>query len=855
MEIILFIVVIVLVVWLGRLSGRLDSLEVRVRQQQLTIDALKASGTDSQQAQTETAVLRPSSHSNKKPGSTVPDTSGRVTNTPPTSSQLNSALVSIWAHLHSHWLLWVGGISLAIGGLFLARYAIDAGVLSAGVRVLLIGGFGCALVALAVYLDRHRERFAVRSPLVTAAIASGGVITCYAILLVAHATYNFIGPESTFLLLAIVSLFTTWLTLRLGIMLAVVGLVGAYLVPALIQTETPSAWVLIGYLQLVTLSVVYIAQRVEQQNLCRLALAFHGLWLLFTAVSVDQYQVVPILAGVIGLLYAFTLIPVLGWRLRRRHSDPVTVKGWFAFTTVSAGWLVASGVMVVFVILATQAWIIGLITAVFSIVLCLSACRHSRLDGLPFVAAGVTAVGVVSLFGLSDYRSPVNMFASPSVYTQLAVLCYGLFGVVMARRYPERMGYAVLPVIAIPLLLALPFSIRNNLDSLVPLYSVELGIYALISATALMRVSNANQKLCSNLLMHGCITLLFSLYLTDNSLTVALSLQVTSLLSSARRLAVSVPDWIVKLAVGAIVLRLTIAPFDINTATNNALGDFWIFVTYPLVLIAFAIGYRFAPAALQKWLVGAQLHVGALLLSTATCLFLTGSVLSWPLRLPTAILLSANWLVLAGVYLWRAQSAGSASSLYKIYGGLLTGIALAFQFGLLIMHNPFLSLGVLPISNTALWLVLLWLVPGALIAVISRYAKAVSLLRRSLLVIASAFSILFINGAIRLCYQKNDIALSLPTGQTELYTYSAVWLIIAALFLVAGYQRRHVIISRVGLTLLLAVICKVFLIDTGQLEGLLRALSFLGLGGSLVALGWLFQRINAAATSSSPTSG
>ena len=49
--------------------------------------------------------------------------------------------------------------------------------------------------------------------------------------------------------------------------------------------------------------------------------------------------------------------------------------------------------------------------------------------------------------------------------------------------------------------------------------------------------------------------------------------------------------------------------------------------------------------------------------------------------------------------------------------------------------------------------------------------------------------------------------------------------------------------------MLLLVICKVFLIDMSHLSGLWRAVSFLGLGGSLVLLGWLFQRFSQPAES------
>ena len=46
------------------------------------------------------------------------------------------------------------------------------------------------------------------------------------------------------------------------------------------------------------------------------------------------------------------------------------------------------------------------------------------------------------------------------------------------------------------------------------------------------------------------------------------------------------------------------------------------------------------------------------------------------------------------------------------------------------------------------------------------------------------------------------------------------------------------------------VVLKAFLIDMANLEGLYRALSFLGLGLSLVGIGWLFQKFQVVEESS-----
>jgi uncharacterized membrane protein len=46
-----------------------------------------------------------------------------------------------------------------------------------------------------------------------------------------------------------------------------------------------------------------------------------------------------------------------------------------------------------------------------------------------------------------------------------------------------------------------------------------------------------------------------------------------------------------------------------------------------------------------------------------------------------------------------------------------------------------------------------------------------------------------------------------------------------------------------GLSLLTVVTFKVFLIDAAALTGLLRILSFLGLGVTLIGIGWAYGRV------------
>src|SRR5690606_24275765 len=80
------------------------------------------------------------------------------------------------------------------------------------------------------------------------------------------------------------------------------------------------------------------------------------------------------------------------------------------------------------------------------------------------------------------------------------------------------------------------------------------------------------------------------------------------------------------------------------------------------------------------------------------------------------------------------------------------------------------------------------------------------------------------------------------TGNAEIYAYSLVWLLFGLALLFLGTLRRDKMIRVASLVTMILVVGKVFLYDAAELEGLLRVMSFLGLGLSLLGLSWFYTR-------------
>ncbi|HEV2664022.1 MAG TPA: DUF2339 domain-containing protein, partial [Blastocatellia bacterium] len=77
---------------------------------------------------------------------------------------------------------------------------------------------------------------------------------------------------------------------------------------------------------------------------------------------------------------------------------------------------------------------------------------------------------------------------------------------------------------------------------------------------------------------------------------------------------------------------------------------------------------------------------------------------------------------------------------------------------------------------------------------------------------------------------------------SEIYAYSAAWLLMGVGLLIAGTIRKEQMIRIASLVVMLIAVGKVFLIDASSLEGLYRVMSFFGLGVTLIALSWFYTR-------------
>ena len=100
---------------------------------------------------------------------------------------------------------------------------------------------------------------------------------------------------------------------------------------------------------------------------------------------------------------------------------------------------------------------------------------------------------------------------------------------------------------------------------------------------------------------------------------------------------------------------------------------------------------------------------------------------------------------------------------------------------------------------------------------------------------------IWLNFEVRHAFHGSDLSTG-PETDAENYAYSIAWLAYSGALLAAGLWRGIKALRHASLAVLMLAIMKVFFFDMGQLEGLWRALSFMGLGAVLVGIGYLYRR-------------
>ncbi|MGY2909348.1 DUF2339 domain-containing protein [Bradyrhizobium sp. URHC0002] len=765
------------------------------------------------------------------------------------------------------WVVWIGGLTLALGGFFMVRYSIEAGLLGPGVRTILGGLFALALLLAGEWMRRKESVSTIEAlPIanIPAILTAAGTAVAFATVYAAYALYGFLVPATAFILLGLVALGTLAAALLHGPALAGLGVVGAFVTPLLVSSGKPDFWALYIYLGIVTAAAFGLARIRLWRWLAVTTIAFALLW-TFPCLQCGPSMVGPHAFHVLAGFILAALLVVCGFMF-----GPLADEG--QVEPISSGSLAAYLLGATLIVLnsfhADTAMIVfGLLVAGSLLV----AWRSDAAGG----AVGAAAALVFIVFAEWAIRANPDMLVVPggplsgigpnatdgsvSLHLISAAIFAAGFGVAgfLAQ---GRFAGPVIPVIwsaaavftPLALLVALYARIAH-LDRSIPFAILAVMLAAAYAAaTEILAKRDDRPGLQASIALFAtgtlaALALALTFALEKGWLTIALALMSAGTAWISVQRPIPFLRTLAAILAGIVVLRIGYEPRIAGSAVGTTPIFNWLLWGYGIPAASFWAG----SILLRRGGDDAPLRTveAAAILFTVLLAFMeirhavnNGDVYRQSAGL-TEIALQVCVALAMAIGLERLRIR-TGSVIHNAGAILLTAFAgLAALFGLMGLENP--VLWSIDVGGTVINLLLLGYALPAVLALLLSYAVAgrrpvayANTIAAGALILALAY----VTFEIRRIYHGPIMAHG-PTTGAEQYTYSIVYLAFGVVLLGIGIlfnsQRARLASAIViGLTIL-----KAFLIDMSTLTGVYRALSFMCLGLVLVAIGWLYQRI------------
>lgn len=771
--------------------------------------------------------------------------------------------------LGTRWAVWVGGLALALGGVFLIRYTIEAGIFGPEVRLALAALLGLSLVTGGEVLRRMGFDVPVeglKNAYLPAILTAAGAFTLFGTIYAAHGIYGFIGPATAFTLLGLVGIATIAVSLLHGQALAGIGLIGSYATPLLVASQAPNLWALFGFIAIVLAAAGVIARLRDWMPLMAAAFAGAGLWCLVYLAD----DPLPDIAIVLFVNAVAIAVMVFVWLKRAepvatRIDLPAAVAS--AFVALAALATVANGALAPTTGMGTAAaLLLGLLAAVLY--------RETAVAALFAAAAGAVLaylhIGLGGTFEISllhetlaiEGTAPGVPAGSARMSGALLALAFFAAGLWSARRYaadrPLRAASSSATAVLVPLAVLMAVWVAfGNLDRDLSHAALALALAIALAAgaewvAAAERPSQSGGPAVSILLAGAGVSVLLFLHMGFGALwTTILTGAAAALPAFATRLrGYPVLGWLSVGAAVAVIARFVIDPtiagagqLSTTPVLNALLPGYGI----PALAAAYA-GWQLARTTNGRprfVMEAAATLFGLLAVAMLVRHAMNGGVIDS--GAPTLAEQSIYTLIAIGAGAILVALDGRAPSpVFRACSIAVGVVSVAF---VAVQHffalNPLVtneSTGTIPVFNL---LFLGYLMPGAAMAGLAAYARY----RRpfwyvaTLALVASLLGFAYATLSLRRLFHGEFIGLWKDFGQLETYSYSALWLALGVALLTAGLLLRSQVLRLASAALVVVAVAKVFLLDMAELEGVLRALSFIGLGAVLIGIGLFYQRM------------
>ena len=767
----------------------------------------------------------------------------------------------------TRWVVWLGGLTLALGGFFMVRYSIDAGLLGPGVRTLFGGAFALALLAAGEWTRRKESMSSIAVlPIanIPAVLTAAGTAVAFGTAYAAYALYDFLAPASAFILLGLVALGTLAAALLHGPILAGLGIVAAFGTPLLVSSQKPDFWALYIYLAVVTAAAFGLARARLWSWLAVTTITLALLWIL-PVLQFDPPDVGPYAFHAISGFALAALLVVCGFLFGPSAEDDRIE--WVSSASLAA-YLFGSVLIVLASFYANSAIVVFAVLTAATLAV---AWRAPAATGA--VAPAALFVGLVFLVwavrvnpdmqvwpgGPLPGIGPASTDESVSLHLIVAALFAAAFGAAgfLAQ---GRSANAYVPVIwsassvfaPLALLIALYARIAH-LDRSVPFAILAVGLAILFAAaTEILSKRDARPGLVTSTALFAtgtlaALALALTFALDKGWLTIALALTSAGAAWVSTQRPIPFLRVLSSVLAAIVVLRVGYEPRIVGNAVGTTPIFNWLLWGYGIPALSFWIASIF----LRRRGDDAPLRSveAAAILFTVLLVFLeirhavnAGNVYRNSAGLTeTGLQVCAALAMAIGLERLRVRS---GSIVHNVSAILLTMFAAAATlFGLLFLDNPMVWRTT--IDGAFINQLLLGYAAPAVLALLLSYAVAgrrAAAYGNTLAAGALVLALSYVSLEIRRLYH-GPVMIDGLTSDVEQYTYSIAWLAFGVFLLATGIVANSQRARLASAAVIALTIGKVFLIDLSTLTGVYRALSFMGLGLVLVAIGWFYQKV------------
>jgi len=743
----------------------------------------------------------------------------------------------------ANWMVWAGGLALALGGLFLVRAAIDAGYFGPLQRTIAAAFLGGGLIASAFRAATLETVIKAENAVryVPQVIAGAGLVALYGSAIAAGLIYQFVSPLTAFVCIAGISALGVGLSMRFGPMLAAPSLIGAYAAPLLTGAEGGSVLSVLPYFAIVTAGGLALVRLSGWRWLTWLLVAGAGFWGLVAAAS-DEV-VTPIAIGA----YA-TSLAVMGLFfggkdakrdlvLPKNAIDPTYIVAGFSSSQLAAHmfWILAGGLI----------FVTGLSSGAGPV----DAGSLALISGLglfvawqrPGYALIAPLAGALTLICLSLWA----IAQPPLVWACLAsALSFGLAGTVSMRRQTLRTPMALSGALVPPAALFIAFWREGGLE---PHFGWGLAALftALLASSVLEQLRREDPEFkqypgaAASYALGALLSLALAPFLVFGGFWLGSSMAIVALGIAViyQRFELSVLRF-GAMAATALAVGLLVRPGMIDPGSVSEV-PIWNSMTlgFGIAIAALFVGSRlFADRQQERqaFEAGALILVFVLIALTIWHIAGEGSLNGPFAGMGEASAYAIAYIGMAASFAWRLSN---KAWLFR----LAEYVAAAIGVGAILVALSDVGrgpVGTMPVVNL---LTVAFAMPAILLAAYGAGLRRVARPQEGLLASCGAMFIGFLWISFETARGFGGPNMQVFYGDFG-WAYSPAWIGYAVGLLLWGTYRQRRSPRYASLAILLVALAKVFLIDMAALEGAARAGSFIGLGASLIAIALFYQR-------------